>query len=73
MPRKSARDRRLELIDVAFSRGREMPSLCLSYQRSGRRYLVDLGSSNYAEYLSRNTKYDLVVTARDYILFLLIL
>ena len=73
MPRKSARDRRLKLTDVAFSRDREMPSPYLSYRRSGRRYLVDLGSRNYAECLSRNTKYDLVVTARDYILFLLIL
>lgn len=43
-----------------------MPTPCSSCRRSGRRCLVDLGSGNCAECLSRNAKCDLVVTARDW-------
>ena len=43
-----------------------MPTPYSEYRKRGSKYLVNLSSSRYSEYVVKNRKYDLVVSKRDY-------
>src|SRR5205807_2544397 len=58
--------RRRRFAESVRLQNRLMPTPCANCKRSNRRCLVDLESGRCSECISRNSKCDLVVTAKEF-------